>query len=288
MKDYYTFLDLKYRPELDFIGGDKRGSKKFTIIKKPTISFTYENSTYENSKEYIEIICKFLSFFYGIRIEYNKLIYRTTDSIYIYYNNEKKENKYISKLSLINRFLEKNYSIEKILKTKWHTKYLLKKAKFNKAIDNLLHSSEVESSAKYLLLFNIIEIFNNTQNIEKFELNDLKEKNINEAKDLIEKILKNSNDLDLFSEKWNGLINKVFIKPLKSPLEETLKSNNIFVEEFGFSFKELKTVRDKLTHGSTNSINEENLKSYISALRKICICLLLSQLGFEDEIKNGI
>lgn len=286
MKDHYDFLDLKYKPELDFIGNDKRGSKKFTVLKRPTISFEYKNSTYEDCINNIEIICKFLSFYFGVRVEFNKLVYRTQESIFIYYNNEKDRNKYVSKLSVINRFLEKNYSVEKILKTEWHLEYLKKKTKFDRAIDNLLHSREVENSSKYLLLFNIIEIFNINQNIEKFEVNSLKDVNLRKAQELFEKTLTNSEDIKLFRKKWEGIINKVYIKPLKSPLEETLKSNNINTEDFGYTFNELKSVRDKLTHGSTNSINEEKLKNYITVMRKICICLILFQLGFGDEIKK--
>jgi len=284
MRDYYKFSDLKYRPELDFVSNEKRGSEKFTIIKIPTITFQYKDSTYENCKEHIDIICKFISFCYGIRVEYKKLIYRTDESIYIYLNNEKRENRYITKLSTIFHSLEKNYSIEKILKTNWHISYLQKKVKLNKAIDNLLHSREIESSAKYLLLFNIIEIFNTNQSIERFQSNNLKDINMKKAQILIEGTLSDNEDLDLFRKKWDGIINKIFIKPLVSPLEETLKLNNINPEEFGLSFKELKSVRDKLTHGSTNSLNEEKLKDYIIAMRKICICLILSQLGFGNEI----
>jgi hypothetical protein len=103
---------------------------------------------------------------------------------------------------------------------------------------------------------------------------------------LLEKTLVNPEDAALFRDKWKGLINKVYTKPMKSPLEETLKLNRINSEDFGFQFKDLKTARDKITHGSVNSIKDEKLKKYTYAIQKICICLILSQLGFTDEIKN--
>ena len=50
---------------------------------------------------------------------------------------------------------------------------------YNKAIDNYLHSREVDLSASFLLLFNIIEIFNIKQEIEKFDFNKSKDENFN-------------------------------------------------------------------------------------------------------------
>ncbi|MFY8096175.1 MAG: hypothetical protein ACOVMH_00005, partial [Flavobacterium sp.] len=286
MSDYYLINNLKFRPELDFTNNEKRNSEEFTVKKIPTLQFSFTDTTYENAKSDIEVICQFLSFCYGIRIQYHKMIYRTEESIYIYWNNEKVDDVYISKISTIFSFLNSNYQIEKILKTNWHVNYLSKRTKFDKAIDNFLHSREVESSSKYLLLFNIIELFNQNQIEEKFETNNLKTQNISNALELLEKTLVNEKDLLLFRNKWEGLINKIYTKPLKSPLEETLKSNGIFAENFGFSFSDLKKIRDKITHGSVNSIKEEKLKEYTYAIRKICVSLILSQLGFGDEIKN--
>lgn len=285
MSDYYVINNLEFRPELDFDSDERRNSEKFTINRIPTISFNFKNIDYKTAKENIDVACKFLSFCYGIRIQYHKLIYRTSDSIFIYWNNEKVNDNYVSKISTIFSFLSENYRIEKILKTNWHINYLNNRSKFDKAIDNFLHSREVENSSKYLLLFNIIELFNQNQIEEKFEVNNLKAQNLKSALDLLEKTLVNKNDIELFRDKWEGLINKIYTKPLKSPLEETLKSNGICSENFGFSFSELKKVRDKITHGSVNSIRDEKLQEYIYAIRNICVSLILSQLGFRDEIK---
>src|SRR5690606_18121102 len=131
--------------------------------------------------------------------------------------------------------------------------YLKNEQQFDKAIDNYLHSREVDLNASFLLLFNIIEIFNIKQEEEKFSFNELKEKNLNEAFNLISQALDNEMDQQLLRDKWNGLISKIEIKPLKSSLEETLRMNNIKSIDFGYSFSRLKKTRDKLTHGSVSS-----------------------------------
>jgi len=138
--------------------------------------------SYENCKSHVDSICKFLSLCYGIRIEYNRFIYRTESEIYIYTNPEQIKNKHVSNVSLIFKLLKDNYRIEKILMTDWHSKFIANKSKFDKSIDNYSHSREVESSSRYLLLFNIIEIFSGKQEIEKFNFNELetlKNNNIN-------------------------------------------------------------------------------------------------------------
>lgn len=287
MSDFYKINNMTFRPELEFTHNEKRSSEELTIKKIPTINFRFENLNYEEIKNYNQIICCFLSFCYGIRITVYKLIYRTEEEIFIYRNTEPNNKIYVSNFLPVFNFLEKNYNIEQVLKTNWFDEFLNKEAKINKAIDNYLHSREVNLSASFLLLFNIIEIFNKNQDQENFEFNHLKEENFSKAYKLIEESLLNDKDVELLENKWKGLINKISIKPLKSPLEETLRLNNIKPLDFGYPFKKLKETRDKLTHGSVNSIKEEDLKLQIYCLREIATCIILANLGLKDDLKTA-
>lgn len=286
MKDFYNANEISFRPELEFIDNETRGSEEFTVTKIPTINYKFNELDFKNVKNNIEIICNFLSLCYGIRIVFEKLIYRTEEEIYIFRDTSPNNKTFVSDFLPVFRNLEENYNIEKILKNNWFPNYISQEEKFNKAIDNYLHSREVDLNASFLLLFNIIEIFNVKQEIEKFEFKETKVDNFKKAFELISVSLENPKELDLLKDKWNGLINKIEIKPLKSPLEETLSLNNINSIDFGFSFSKLKKTRDKLTHGSVNSIKEKELKSQISCLRKITIQLMLSNLGFKNDLKN--
>jgi len=286
MSDFYNINEMEFRPELDFVNNEQRGSREFTITKIPTINFNFKNLVYGEIVRYNKIICTFLSFCFGVRITIKKIVYRTDQDIYILRNTAPNNKIYISEFSVIFSLLEENYNIEKILKTNWFDYFLGNETKINKAIDNYLHSREVELSSAFLLLFNIIEIFNINQTQEKFQFNGLKEENFSKAYELIKESLADDEDVNLLKNKWDGLINKISIKPLKSPLEETLKTNNINSLAFGFSFKKLKETRDKLTHGSVNSIKEEDLKLQIYCLRKIAISLILSNLGLKNDLKT--
>jgi hypothetical protein len=285
MSDFYDTNQMSFRPELEFTNNEKRGSEEFIIKKVPTINFRFTDLNFEKIKKSNEIICSFLSFCFGIRINIQKLTYRTKEDFFIYRDTTPNNKKFISDFSFVFDLLESNYNIQKILNTCWYDNYIQKENKLNKAIDNYLHSREVDLSSSFLLLFNIIEIFNINQQIEKFEFNELKEEKFTKAFELISESLLDDTDLYSLKDKWEGVISKISIKPLKSPLEETLKLSNIKPSDFGYSFNKLKKTRDRLTHGSVNSIKETDLKLQIYCLRKISISLILANLGLKDDLK---
>lgn len=286
MSYFYEINKMSFRPELEFSNNEQRNSEEFTIKKIPTLNYKFNDLDFEQIKRNNEIICSFLSFCYGIRIEVKKLVYRTEKEIFIYRKTEPNNKVFISNFLTVFNLLENNYNIDKILKTHWFEQFILKENKLKKAIDNYLHSREVDFSSSFLLLFNIIEIFNVNPQIERFEFNDLKDENFKKAYKLISESLLYEKDIDSLRNKWDGLISKISIKPLKSPLEETLRLNNINPLHFGYSFDKLKKTRDKLTHGSVTSIKEEELKSQIYCLRKISTSLILSNLGLKDDLKK--
>jgi hypothetical protein len=100
--------------------------------------------------------------------------------------------------------------------------------------------------------------------------------------------LTDKNDEIEFEKKLEGVFNKIEYKPFKSPLEETLKTNNIDPTKFGFTLNKLKRTRDSITHGSLNSIKEEDLKLQIYCIRKIAICLILSKFGLKDDLHKNV
>lgn len=284
MTGFYEMENLSYRPELEFSNNEKRGSEEFTIKKIPTIKFKFKNIEYAEIKGRIQMICNFLSFCFGIRINIEKIIFRTEDKIFIFRNTEPNNKTYVSDFSTVFRLLKDYYNVEKILSTDWFAYYIENEKKITKSIDNYLHSREVNLGASFLLLFNIIEIFKINTKQEKFKFNNQKNANFDLAFEHLKESLDENENPQEFKQKWQGIINKLEFKPFQSPLEETLMQNNINSSSFGFNFKKLKETRDKITHGSLNSIKEEDLKSQIYCLRKIAISLILANLGLKNDI----
>ena len=288
MHDYYEIENLSFRPELEFENNEQRGSEEFTIKKKPTINFRFQNIEYKDIKNRLEIICHFLSFLYGVRIVIDKLVYRTEKEIYFFRNTEPNNKTYVSDLFSISGFLKNNCRIEKILKTNWFENYLQKEKQITKAIDNLLHAREVNMGASFVLLFNIIEIFNINQNQEKFSFNIDREKISEKIFNALKSDLNETENIEEFKKKVDSITNKIEFKPFTSPLEETLILNNINPNSFGHKFSKLKKTRDKITHGSLSSISDDILQSQLFSLRKIAISLILSNLGFKNDLKQNI
>lgn len=288
MHDFYQIDDMLFRPELEFKNNEKRGSKKLTIKKIPTINFKFQDIAYDEIKNRIQIICNFLSFCFNVRVIFEKIVFRTENEIYIFRDTEPNNKTYVSDLNSIFRFLVKNYNIQIILKTDWFKNYIKNEKQLNKAIDNFLHAREVSLGASFLLLFNIIEIFNVSQKQNKFKFNIEKKEMLKILFSELKKYLIDKSDETEFESKLESVINKLEFKPLKSPLDETLKSNNIDSTMFGYTLNKLKKTRDSITHGSINSIKEEELKLQVYCLRKIAVCLILSKLGFKDDLKKNV
>jgi hypothetical protein len=288
MHDFYKIENIKFRPELEFKNNEKRGSKKLTIQKIPTIKFNFEEIEFEEIKNRIQLICNFLSFCFSVRIIVEKIVFRTEDEIFIFRDTEPNNKTYISELTNNFRFLKENFTIDKILKTDWFSNYKTNETSLTKAIDNFLHAREVSLGASFLLLFNIIEIFNINKNQEKFNFNISKDEMTKEIVSHFKQYLTDKNDEIEFEKKLEGVFNKIEYKPFKSPLEETLKTNNIDPTKFGFTLNKLKRTRDSITHGSLNSIKEEDLKLQIYCIRKIAICLILSKFGLKDDLHKNV
>ncbi|RXM52983.1 MULTISPECIES: HEPN domain-containing protein [unclassified Chryseobacterium] len=286
MSNFYKIDNMSFRPELEYTSNEHRGSEEFTVKKKGTINFKFENIDYDEIKHHIEIICNLFSFFFNVRVKMEKLIFRTEKDIYIFRDTEPNNQTYVSDMETVSIFLKKNNRIENFLKKKWYIKYSQNEKKISKAIDNILHSREVDFSSAFLLLFNIIEIFNIKQDQEKFAFNTDKKSISDQVYKSLKNYLVNKKDQMEFEKKIRGTIDKLEFKPFKSPLEETLRLNNVDPTIFGYTFAKLKKTRDSITHGSLNSIKPDQLQLQVYCLRKIAICIVLSQLGFKNDLNK--
>ncbi|AYZ11528.1 hypothetical protein EGY05_06145 [Chryseobacterium arthrosphaerae] len=132
MSDYYKIANLSYRPELEFTDNERRSSEEFTVKKMGTINFRFEGIEFEEIRYRLQIICNCLSFFYGIRVIIDKLVFRTENYIYIFRNMEPTNQTYVSDMESVSEFLNKNYRIEKFLKNDWYLNYIKNEKKITK------------------------------------------------------------------------------------------------------------------------------------------------------------
>ena len=118
---------------------------------------------------------------------------------------------------------------------------------------------------------------------EQFEIKDTSHKN-DVIADFKEKILSLIDEKEkiIFEKKFEFIIPKLFIKPLKSPLEDYLTSIGLVVDDFYPKFKTIKNVRDSITHGSISTHSLDKLESVNAMLYRISICIILDYLKIEN------
>lgn len=286
--DFYQINNMTFRPELYYSNNERRGSEEFTIKKIPGIALRFQDTDQATIINKIKAICDFLSFCFGLKIYPKKIIIYKNNQVFIFRNSMPSRKTYVSKSYYIpNKYLKKNYFIEHVLTTNWFSFYEANSEKISKAIESYLHSREVDSRSSYLLLFNVIELLKVNPNKTKFKFLPRKEKNkiFQSAFNKLKEALKNPEDSEDFQNKWRGVIGNIEYRPFKNIFQETLDEHKISMKESNFTFDDLKKTRDGLTHGYNNE-NEDEIVDKLISLRQISIKLILSYLGFGNDIKQ--
>lgn len=283
MNSFYKIGEIKFRPEFEYNYSDSKNNKDFKIEKIPIIKFIFPE-TIEDKKliEQINIVCNINSFYQGNLIDYYRITAFKSNSI-LSITKIIKESSGL-KVNSINFFLNIK-GIDNFLKTNWSKNYLVNSKKIDKAIENYIHSRFVDINSRFLMLYNIIEILmaNKSNSNDKFELivNDLeKDKIYKRALTELKKTIAKKDYID-FENKWNILQNKIAFKPMKSPLVEFLKENNIENKDLKIDIDKIKEIRDKITHGSVKSLKSSIIEDANYDLYRISIKLILNQLGLN-------
>lgn len=285
MDSYYNIGEIKFRPEFDYNYTNSKDDKTFTIEKIPILKFTFPTTTDDQSLiNAIKIACTICSFYQGNLIDFYRITAFKSGSILSLTKMIKKGSGL--KITSIN-FILHSHGINDFLLYNWSENFLLSQKKIEKAIENYIHSRLVDINSKFLLLYNIIEVLMAGKSItnEKFNVivSDTEKKQIYDNAFIeLKKTIAEGDYVD-FENKWNTVKNKISFKPMKSPLEEFLKENNIEEKNLKISIDKLKQIRDKITHGSVNKLKPNIVESANKVLYEIAIKLILNQLGLKKS-----
>ncbi len=85
-----------------------------------------------------------------------------------------------------------------------------------------------------------------------------------------------------FKNKWTSFSGKLVYKPMTSPLVKFLESQNLNISEFPISVRELKELRDNITHGSIEKIDREQLRKANQFLYRINGILIFNLIGIKE------
>lgn len=283
MGSFYKVGKAKFRPEFEFNVSDSKEHRSPKIDKIPILKFYFPDTTSdEEVLKYFSIACKICSFYLGNNIEFDRAVICRKNHRLIY--RDTLQTKFTLNVSSLNWILNV-HGIDGFLKLNWQKNYLKNIEKLNEAITNYTHARLLDTNSKFMLLYNIIDICmgGNKQIAEKFQLSvSTKKKNqlYREAFSIIKKTI-SENDHEDFEKKWNVIQQKLAYKPMKSPLNEFIKSNNIDIDKLEVSINVMKQIRDDIFHGSVDS-KTELIKNANIELFRITPILILNLLGIKE------
>lgn len=276
--NFYTFNGLRFRPEFDFYLSENDKYKDSTIVKKePKFEVKFNKSKkLESILTTVDLIFLYTSFYFNSQVEhFSASIYFEHEIVRIYkiQRNSAFELNFhflygVNYNKRFNDFLQEQFIIPTEI------------VKLNKVIEQSIHSTMVEGSSRFLILFSIIEILKGSDNGIKFtSLVDKKNKKriYNEA---FEKLITTVGEKEEFELVWNAFIKNSGFKlsPLKGKLETFFKNQNIE----NVPIDELILIRNKITHGSIENIDNKEIDSCNLVLHKITNALILNMIGINS------
>lgn len=289
MNEFYQIGKAVFRPEFSFYFNDDRSSSEAKIIKEPKIQFKYKESITEaEAVKYGDTILLLASFYFHLPIDYGiSKIYLEKSTVVIQTIQKKVSNESLGNFWGFNL----GWNFHKFMSASWQESTLKNHKRLSVAIKLFNQSHLVGGSSGFLIRFNIIELCmggdKTTQAKFQSTLSDnAKEEKYTEALTIILKTIDVS-DHELFKRKWEGIIKKLDYKPMNSPIEDFLIEQKLPISKFPISVKRLKKIRDYLTHGSIQSIKQDELESANILLYRISGVLILNLIGIRDwELKT--
>jgi hypothetical protein len=282
-KKFYKLGKSSFRPEFNFNSRSNRKDRIATIIKEPKIQFKYQGVvTEQEAVFYGDVVLMLASFYHHIKIDYTlRRIHLPENTITIKTIEEK--NFFDTSGNLWG--FEIHWDFNKFLQASWQKETIKNFVLLSKVITLFNQSHLVDISSAFLIRYNIIEICDKQKqdNVKfTFVLNkkNTKAKQDEALEGLLETIDKNEHEE--FKKRWQNVQSLLQNKPMKNQLVSFLESQLLEPTTFPVSIKDLKELRDNITHGSIDKVDEEQLRKSNILLYRISGILILNLMGIKD------
>lgn len=286
MKDSTKFYKLgksSFRPEFNVYSKDNKKDRTASVIKEPKIQFKYQNQiTEKESVFYGDVVLMLASFYHHIKIDYTLRRIHLTESTITIKNIEQK-NFFDTSGSLWG--FEINWNFNKFLQSSWQKESIKNFELISKAVTLFNQSHLVDNSSAFLIRYNIIEICDKQkQSNEKFTLLLSKNQRKEKQKEALAKLLETikTEEHEVFKERWGNIQALLQNKPMKNQLVSFLESQNLDPKTFPIGIKELKELRNNITHGSIDKVDIEQLRKANILLYRISGILILNLMGIKE------
>lgn len=280
---FYKLGKSSFRPEFNVYSKGNKKDRTATIIKEPKIQFKYQNGiTEEEAIFYGDVVLMLASFYHHIKIDYTlRRIHLPENTITI--KNTEEKNFFDTSGNLWG--FEIHWDFNKFLLASWQKETIKNFALLSKAITLFNQSHLVDNSSAFLIRYNIIEICDKQkQDNVKFSF-VLDKKNTKIKQD--EALAKLLETIDIkehedFKKRWQNVQTLLQNKPMKNQLVSFLESQTLDPKTFPVGIKDLKELRDNITHGSIDKVDAEQLRKANILLYRISGILILNLMGIKD------
>lgn len=285
---FYKLDKSSFRPEFNVYSKDNRKNRTATIVKEPKIQFKYQNGlTEKEAIFYGDVVLLLASFYHHIKIDYTlRRIHLNENTITI--KNIEQKNYFDTRGNLRNFNIHWNFN--KFLQASWEKETLKNFDLLSKAVKLFNQSHLVDNSSSFLIRYNIIEICDKQkQNKENFTFK-LNKKQRKEKKDqALSKLLETvkMEEHEEYKKRWENVQSLLQKKSMKNQLISFLESQNLDPKTFPISIKDLKELRNNITHGSIDKINPELLRKSNILLYRISGILILNLMGIKEWNLNN-
>jgi hypothetical protein len=286
---FYKLGKSSFRPEFNFYSKDNKKDRTASITKVPKIQFKYQTEiTEKETIFYGNVVLMLASFYHHLKIDYTLRRIHLTESTITIKNIEQKN--YFDKSGGLWGF-NIYWKFDKFLQASWQKGTISNFDILSKAITLFNQSHIVDNSSAFLIRYNIIEICDKQKpNKEKFTLtlnkNQRKEKQEEALFKLLETITEDEHEV--FKKRWRDIQVLLQNKPMKTQLVLFLESQNLDPKTFPIEIRELKELRNNITHGSIDKVDLELLRKANILLYRISGILILNLMGIKDWKLNTV
>lgn len=286
MKDSTRFYQLgksTFRPEFFFVTKDDCNDRMATVTKEPKIQFKYKTAVTEHEAVfYGDIVVMLASFYHHIKIDYVvRKIHLSECSITI--KNVSQHKTFETNGNLFGFGLL--WDFNRFLQSGWQKETIKNFALLSRAISLFNQSHLVDSHSAFLIRYNIIEVCDKHKrgNLKFNLVLNEKQSKIKHDEALL-KLLEtiDESEHDEFKKRWYDVQAQLQNKPMKNQLASFLESQNINISTLPIKLRDLKRLRDDITHGSINKVNAEQLRQANILLYRLNGILILNLMGIKD------
>lgn len=280
---FYKLGKSSFRPEFNVYSKGNKQDRTATIVKEPKIQFNYQNGiTEKEAVFYGDVVLMLASFYLHIKIDYTLRRIHLPENTITIKNIEEKN--FLNRRGGLGGF-GINGGLNKFFELSWQKGTLKNYELLSKAITLFNQSHLVDNSSAFLIRYNIIEICDKQkQDAEKFTIILTKKQRKAKQDEALIKLLETikEEEHEEFKKRWNNVQSLLQNKPMKNQLVSFLESQSLNPKIFPVSIKDLKELRDNITHGSIDKVNVETLRKSNILLYRISGILILNLMGIKD------